>query len=210
MAVHLPAERVAEMIPVTLQPEPADFASKVRIPGQDWLKANGIALNSAPPKGTKLPNTWTHSNKQLWDAYGGVCAYLGIYFEWVTGASSTDHFVAKSRNAGDAYEWNNYRLSCLGPNRNKREFADVLDPIGLTPDTFLLNLSNGEISANPKLAPAEVLSANKTIKRLKLNSAEHKQMRAKHYVRYLRKKDEDSLKELSPFVWYEAKRQNRL
>ncbi len=95
------------MIPVTIQPEPADFDPNVRVPGHNWLKANGITLNSVPPKGTKLPNKWTHSNKQLWAAYGGVCAYLAIYFEWVTGASSTDHFVAKSRNAGDAYEWNN-------------------------------------------------------------------------------------------------------
>jgi hypothetical protein len=25
-----------------------------------------------------LPNYWTHSNQQLWDAYSGVCAYLSI------------------------------------------------------------------------------------------------------------------------------------
>lgn len=198
------------MIPVTLQPEPVDFNASVRTPGHTWLTTNGIPLNSIPPDPGKLPRLWSKSNKQLWDAYGGVCAYLAIYFEWVTGASSTDHFVAKSRNAGDVYEWSNYRLSCLGPNRNKREFADVLDPIGLTPETFLLNLSNGEIAANPNLSPTDVLLANRTIQRLKLNSAEHKMMRAKHFVRYLRKKDEDTLKELSPFVWYEAKRQNLL
>lgn len=198
------------MIPVTLQPEPGDFDAKVRIAGHDWLKKNGIPFNSAPPTGTKLPRKWTHSNKQLWDAYDGICAYLAIYFEWVTGASSTDHFVAKSKNAGDAYEWNNYRLSCLGPNRNKREFADVLDPIGLQPETFLLNLSRGEISANSNLSAAEVVLANKTIKRLKMNTAEHKKMRSQHFVRYLRKKDEATLKELSPFVWYEARRQNLL
>jgi len=201
---------MAEMIPVILQPEPGDFDAKVRIPGHDWLQANGIALNSAPPKGTKLTNKWTHSNKQLWYAYDGVCACLAIYFEWVTGASSTDHFVAKSKNAGDAYEWNNYRLSCLGPNRNKREFADVLDPIGLQPETFLLNLSSGGIWANSNLSHADVVLANKTINRLKLNTAEHKKMRAQHFVRYLRKKDEATLKELSPFVWYEAHRQNLL
>lgn len=185
---------MAEMIPVTLQPEPVDFDASVRTPGRTWLTTNGIPLNSIPPDPGKLPRLWSKSNKQLWDAYGGVCAYLAIYFEWVTGASSTDHFVAKSRHAGDVYEWSNYRLSCLGPNRNKREFADVLDPIGLTPETFLLNLSNGEIAANPNLSPTDVLLANRTIQRLKLNAAEHKMMRAKHFVRYLRKKDEDTLK----------------
>jgi uncharacterized protein (TIGR02646 family) len=139
-----------------------------------------------------------------------VCAYLAIFFEWVTGAASTDHFVAKSKNAADAYEWSNYRLSCLGPNRNKGKFDDVLDPIGLQPDTFVLNLITGEIGPNPALNKDMKASARKTITRLKLNSVEHNQMRAKHYGRYLRKKDESTLKELSPFVWYEAQRQGLL
>ena len=85
------------------------------------------------------PAYWRHSNRQLWEAYDGVCAYLAIYFEWVTGTHSTDHFVAKSRNAGDAYEWHNYRLSCLAANRNKGTFDDILDPIGLEPNTFVLD-----------------------------------------------------------------------
>jgi uncharacterized protein (TIGR02646 family) len=198
------------MIPVMLQAEPVDFDRKVRQPGRNWLASQGIALNSAPPKASDLPNYWTHSNKQLWEAYSGICAYLAIYFEWATGAASTDHFVAKSLNAGDAYEWSNYRLSCLAPNRNKGKFDDVLDPIGLQSDTFVLNLTNGEISPNPSLGSPLKAAAKKTISRLKLDSVEHNRMRAEHYVRYLRKKDEETLKELSPFVWYEAQRQDLL
>jgi uncharacterized protein (TIGR02646 family) len=201
---------MAVMISVALQPEPADFDKNVRQSGRNWLASQRIALNSAPPKASALPNYWTHSNYQLWEAYSGVCAYLAIYFEWVTGASSTDHFVAKSINAGAAYEWSNYRLSCLGPNRNKGKFDDILDPIGLAPDTFVLNLITGEISANKALVSKLKTAAKKTITRLKLDSAEHNQMRAKHYVRYLKKKDEEALKELSPFVWYEAQRQGML
>lgn len=198
------------MIPVTLQPEPADFDQNVRQPGQDWLASHGIPFNAPPPKSSRLPNYWTRSNKQLWEAYAGVCAYLAIYFEWVTGAASTDHFVAKSRHAGDAYEWSNYRLSCLGPNRNKGRFDDVLDPIGLQPDTFVLNLASGEISPNPSLDAAQRSAARKTIKRLKLDSPDHNIMRARHFSRYLRDKDELTLKELSPFVRYEAQRQGLL
>ncbi len=198
------------MIPVMLQAEPVDFDQKVRQPGRNWLASQGIALNSTPPNASDLPNYWTHSNKQLWEAYSGICAYLAIYFEWPMGAASTDHFVAKSVNAGAAYEWSNYRLSCLGPNRNKGKFDDVLDPIGLQSDTFVLNLTNGEISPNPSLRNPLKAAAQKTISRLKLDSVEHNRMRAEHYVRYLRKKDEVTLKELSPFVWYEAKRQNLL
>lgn len=198
------------MIPVTLQPEPANFDAQVRQPGHSWLSSKSIAVNSAPPKASDLPNYWKRSNKQLWESYSGVCAYLAIYFEWPTGAASTDHFVAKSKHAGDAYEWRNYRLSCLGPNRNKNKFDDVLDPIGLQSDTFVLNLANGKIRPNPLLTADQKKAARKTIIRLKLNSPDHNEMRAKWFFRYLRGKDEKILRELSPFVWYEAQRQGLL
>lgn len=198
------------MIPVALQPEPGDFDEKVRQPGRRWLTANGIDPNSPPPTSTALPNYWTRSNRQLWEAYSGVCAYLAIFFEWVTGASSTDHFIAKSKHAGNAYEWNNFRLSCLAPNRTKHQFDDVLDPIGLAPDTFFLNLANGKMRPNPSLSPNQKKAALKTIRRLRLNSPDHQDMRARQFSRYLEGKDKKTLRELSPFVWYEAKRQELL
>lgn len=198
------------MIPVTLQPEPADFDVNVRQKGHAWLLHKGIPLNSPPPKAFSLPNYWRFSNKQLWVAYKGECAYLAIYFEWATGASSTDHFVAKSKKSGDAYEWSNYRLSCLGANRNKNKFDDVLDPIGLAQDTFVLNLVSGSVKPNSALGTTEKAAARKTISRLKLNSAEHKTMRARHYSEYLKHQCPDILKFYSPFVWYEADRQGLL
>ncbi len=197
------------MIPVAPQPEPADFDTKVRTPGRTWLKKHGIALDSAPPKASDLPNHWTHSNKQLWEAYDGVCAYLAIFFEWSTGAASTDHFVAKSREAGDAYEWDNYRLSCLGPNRNKSNFDDVLDPIDLQPYTFVLNLASGEISPNRSLPETVQSAATLTIQRLKLDSPENNEMRARHYGHYCaRDWTLDFLRRESPFVHGEIVRQN--
>lgn len=198
------------MIPVVLQSEPADFDVEVRRKGQGWLFDHGIPLNAAPPKTSELPAYWSHSNQQLWEAYQGTCAYLAIFFEWPSGAGSTDHFVPKSVHAGLAYEWNNYRLSCLGPNRRKNKYQDVLDPVGLSADTFFLNLLSGEIRPNPRLLAADRAKARKTIKRLNLDSPLHNAMRAKHFERYLRKKDAQTLKELSPFVWYEANRQGLL
>lgn len=196
------------MIPVTLQPEPADFDAEVRQKGHAWLGAQGIAPNAAPPKASKLPNYWSHSNKQLWEAYSGVCAYLAIFFEWGTGAASTDHFIAKSLNAGDAYEWSNYRLSCLGPNRNKNKFDDVLDPIELAPNTFVINFASGKITPNPAVSPAQRAAARKTIRRLKLDSPDNNKMRAQHYKDYLA--GDCSLAFLlrnSPFVHTEIVRQ---
>lgn len=196
------------MIPVALQPEPADFDDNVRKKGHAWLASKGIALNSAPPKASKLPNYWTHSNKQLWELYAGVCAYLAIYFEWGTGAASTDHFVAKSKNAGDAYEWNNYRLSCLGPNRNKNKFDDVLDPVGLPPNIFIIEFATGKISPNPTLTTAQKSAARKTIRRLKLDSPENNAMRARHYTDYVKGDCSlNFLSRISPFVHAEIVRQ---
>ena len=139
------------MIPVNLQPEPTDFDDRVRQRGLAWLLKKGIALNQAPPDPAKLPRYWSEANEQLWEAYNGVCAYLAIYFEWGTGAASTDHFIAKSSLAGEAYEWNNYRLSCLAPHRDKNNFADVIDPVGMAANTFFINFASGEVSPNPAL-----------------------------------------------------------
>lgn len=196
------------MIPVSLQPEPADFDTKVRKKGLKWLRDNNILLNKPPPETKKLPNYWTYSNKQLWETYSRTCAYLAIQFEWTTGAASTDHFVPKSRNAGAAYEWSNYRLSCLGPNRNKSNFEDILDPIGLAPYTFVLNFSDGCIYPNTNLDPDMKKKAQETIARLKLDSPENNEMRARHYQEYA--KGECTLnyiKKWSPFVYSEIVRQ---
>ena len=196
------------MIPVILQPEPANFDAEVRQRGRAWLGAQGIALHAPPPQASKLPNYWSSLNKQLWEAYSGVCAYLAIFFEWGTGTASTDHFIAKSMNAGKAYEWSNYRLSCLGPNRNKNRFDDVLDPIGLAPNTFVINFASGKIAPNKAMSPALRTAARKTIGRLKLNSPDNKKMRAQHFEFY--RAGDCSLNFLqrnSPFVHAEIVRQ---
>ncbi|WAX72038.1 hypothetical protein [Gallibacterium anatis] len=195
------------MIPVQPQPEPDDFDAKVRQKGLAWLKKKGIDPNAPPPKGTKLKPYWQASNYDLWEAYSGICAYLAIYFEWVSGASSTDHFIPKSQHAGMAYEWKNYRLACLKVNRDKGVF-DVLDPFELKEGTFFLNLVSGKIYPNPDLNDAEKAMAEKTIHRLKLDSPEHNEMRARHYQNYEKGwADLEFIKEKSPFIYAEMIRQ---
>jgi|SRR5690625_46976 len=198
------------MIPVVLQAEPNGFDVLVRQPGLQWLAENNIDLNGVPPKASELPAYWQRVTEQLWRSYSGVCAYLAIYFEFATGAASTDHFIPKSTSASQAYEWSNYRLSCLGPNRNKNKFDDVLDPFEIVHNTFELNLSNGQIKPGLSLTTDEQAAAQKTIDRLKLDNDQCRNMRQKTFSRYLRKEDEETLRELSPFVWYEAHRQGLL
>ena len=199
------------MIRVTCAPALDVFDESVRQPGLTWLRSNKIDPELPPPDPGALPAYWQAVSKELWDAYEGVCAYLAIYFEWPLGAHSTDHFVAKSRAAGLAYEWSNYRLSCLGANRRKNRFDDILDPFELEPDTFELNLLSGEIRSNPAKSSATTERAQATIDRLRLNGPEEKRMRARHYREYLQHDvSEAYLKRHSPFVWYEARRQNLL
>lgn len=198
------------MIPVKLKKEPKNFDAEVRQKGWQWLDQHRIRHDTPPPEPDKLPPFWRDFNHALWRKYSGCCAYLAIYFEFATGAASTDHFVAKSRHAGDAYEWRNYRLACLAMNRLKNRYDDVLDPVGLAKDTFWLNLASGKIRPNPALDPAAQQAAHQTIARLKLNSRINQTMRRKHWAGYLKYKGEAQLKALSPFVWYEAQRQGLL
>lgn len=196
------------MIPVVLQPEPEDFDERVRQPGLTWLVEHNVAFDQAPADASNLPSYWRRSNEQLWKAYGGICAYLSIYFEWVTGAASTDHFIAKSSLAGEAYEWSNFRLSCLAPNRNKNKYDDVIDPVVMADNTFVINFASGEILANPELPEADKALAHKTITRLKLDSPQNNKLRASHFTDYIQ--GDCSLSYVarkSPFVHAEIVRQ---
>jgi uncharacterized protein (TIGR02646 family) len=199
------------MIPVAEKPEPGGFDNQVRQPGLKWLQDHNVALEQPPPYPAKLPPYWRRTQRQLWTAYDGVCAYLCIFFEWPLGAQSTDHFIAKSRLAGQAYEWSNYRLSCLGMNRAKNRFDDILDPFEIAAETFLLNLATGEIRPNPQMPDAVQALAQATIERLKLHDPETNTMRATHFEYYLRGDvSAGFLERSSPFVWYEARRQGLL
>ncbi len=199
------------MIPVEPQQEPSSFNDAVRKKGYAFLEKHSIKLDAAPPRGFAFKPYWQGvPNKILWDTYGGICAYLAIFFEYSTGASTTDHFVPKSKNAGLAYEWSNYRLACLALNRKKGDTEGILDPFTLEPETFILNLSNGHIRPNPALASDKYDLAMETIRQLELDSEEHNRMRARHFSEYLRYKHEEYFQKNSPFVWYEAKRQGVL
>ena len=196
------------MIPVSLENEPPDFDVTVRQPGLKWLTEKGLDPNSPPPSSVELRPYWRHSLKHLWNAYSGICAYLAIFFEWSTGAGTTDHFVPKSKDAGKAYEWNNFRLSCLGPNQKKWKFNDILDPFELQEKTFFINFSCGRIYPNPRLSPIKRVLAEQTINRLKLDSPENNEMRARHYRDYETGDcSPDYLKRHSPFVYLEILRQ---
>ena len=203
------------MIPVTPQVEPLDFDSKVRQPGHKWLFKKLYPLqplNQPAPTGTKFPTHWTKCLKELHTVYGGICAYLGTYIRLSTGAASADHFAPKSKDAGQAYEWDNYRLACLAMNAKKNNFTDVLDPFTLPQDVFQLVLETGRIKVNPKLAnPALTAAAFLTIERLKLDSTINREDRASLFFDYKYGDRSAALMERHhPFVWLEIVRQGEI
>lgn len=199
------------MIPVAEQREPADFDHKVRQKGLAHLRRKGVQLDQPLPPNASIEPYWRACLTDLHQAYGGVCAYLGVFFERVMGGGSVDHFIAKSSDAGGAYEWSNYRLACSTMNSRKREYSDVLDPFFLARDLFRLQLSTGHIYPNPELEARPMRLVEETIERLGLDDAQCRELRARWYQEYLEYQlPANFLKRKSPFVWSEAHRQGLL
>ncbi len=199
------------MIPVAAKSEPVHFDAKVRKKGLAYLAKKGFALDQPLPPNADIEPYWRECLTDLHQAYNGVCAYIGIFFERVMGGGCVDHFIAKSTAAGLAYEWSNYRLACSTMNSRKREYSDVLDPFYLAPDLFRLQLSTGHIYPNPRLAAQAMRIVEETIERLGLDDPLCCDLRARWYQEYLEYKlPPDYLKQKSPFVWREAYRQGLL
>lgn len=190
------------MIPIKLQPEPPDFHAKVRIPGQRYLQQHPNA------KSSKLKAFWRGSMlKKLWEAYNGICAYLCIYIEYVAGTPTVDHLVPKSHDPQQAYEWDNFRLACLGINR-KKGTKKVLDPVGLRPDSFRIDFLNGAIYPSPVHNQAYQNECRETIRALGLDSQDYREMRLRHFDEYINRNVTLSyLQKKSPFVYSEVIRQ---
>jgi hypothetical protein len=195
--------RYPAVIHVEPRPEPEDFDRKVRQPGLRALKKPG---NLAP--------LWRECLAQLWEAYGGICAYLAVRIPSGVGARSVDHIVAKSRRPDLAYEWSNFRLVCSLMNARKGVFEDVLDPFEVEDGWFTLELSSLEVLPSPELSPSLKARVESTIDRLKLNDAECVAARAEHYDAYLEHLREPEiglpfgqLQRWSPFVAMELIRQ---
>ena len=200
------------MIPVQPQPEPGFFDAEVRTKGLAHLKAKGYALDQPLPAGATIEPHWRGDClTALHTAYGGVCAYLCVFVERITGGMSVDHFIAKSALAGLSYEWSNYRLACSVMNSRKRDFDDVLDPFALEPDWFRLDLTCGRIFPNPELEPEQTALVTQTISRLGLDDPLCRELRVRWFDEYLTEPlPESYLRRKSPFVWAEAQRQGLL
>jgi hypothetical protein len=215
------------VIPVTEAPKPARFDKEVRQPGlraiaelvgkkprpkrahgHPFKKLKGITRERDIPA-EKLPSYWTSALDDLMAAYHEVCAYACFRIHPVTGGRSADHFAPKSRNWRLAYQWSNYRLCCQRMNARKNDFGTVLDPFKIKSGWFQLELLGFQVVPAKGLPQNTRKAVENTILRLGLNS--FRAEREKDAERYWN--DDISLrvlKEESPFVAAELRRQQRL
>ncbi len=199
------------MIHVDQQPEPSNFEVMVRQKGLSFLRKKGIDIQAPLPQGAKIATYWRQCLDDLYRSYHGECAYLGIFFERVSGTASVDHFVPKSKRSDLAYEWSNYRLVCSMMNCRKREYEDVLDPFTIENGWFHLELVSGRIFPAPGLHEQLGAAVRATIARLDLDHSVNREMRARHYQEYCEGcYTALFLKARSPFVYSEAVRQGLL
>ncbi|HSV69030.1 MAG TPA: hypothetical protein VLI72_02870 [Methylibium sp.] len=211
------------MIPITPLGPPPGFAIKVIRPAKAWVTRKAWDWNAPPPAGksNELPDHWTKVLNELHEGYGGACAYLSVYTHRSLDSTSVDHFEPKSKSPiKRAYDWSNYRLASRPMNTNKGEHLDVLDPFALPPGLFKLSLVCGRVRVSDTVAPvgsALRTQAIGTLKRLKLNGGEYRDLRLHYIDEYLRNRQDpnpgavsaarNQLLVQSPFIHHEVIRQ---
>lgn len=189
------------MIRVQPQPEPADFAAKVRLRGQALLRTKQL------PTGEDYRRYpyWRDCLQQLYTAYGEVCAYSAM---WIPSGYTLDHFRPKHRYPNLAYEWSNYRLAMDIVNNSKGNSEVVLDPFLVTNGWFILDKASLFVKPEPTLASAIKTRVESSIKALKLNHNRLVTQRFQILRNYIDGKQRlDIIQEKYPFIAAEITRQ---
>ena len=198
------------VIPVSLAAEPPDFNVNVRQPGSVFLarvaNPNSNEWNSH--------SYWSSALGDLHVAYNDVCAYCGSFTLRAPAqsleSSSVDHFIPKSADPDNAYEWDNYRLCRARLNQLKDNHQDVLDPFELPQGWFHLDFRTFLIWPNPGLDQNDQQRVKATIGRLRLNLApDYVDERLRVVRAYcLKKATFPDLSRRYPFIASEMTRQN--
>jgi len=143
-------------------PEPADFDTKTRQPGNDWLTKN---LNDK-----KRPKDyWSNFKSNLADGFGNLCGYSAMYEP----VGTVDHYLSCENHQNLAYEWSNYRFSSGWINSSKGTLDDrVLDPFLVEDDWFDILLPSLQLIVTDAVPPAERQKAEFTLQRLHLQDDE--------------------------------------
>jgi hypothetical protein len=192
------------MIHVNKQPEPESFDERVRQPGNEFL-TNCPQPNS---KQWSKYNYWNRISSELYQSYGGICAYSGQWFSKTTSQVSVDHFYPKSLYPEQAYEWDNYRLTTQTMNGYKGDKI-VMDPFEIQDGDLTIDFPSCLVKPRKDMTPAEKSKAKMTIQILHLNDEEQADQRCGVVLEYIN--GDISVRHLEakyPFIAEELKRQN--
>jgi len=151
------------MIPVKLEQEPGDFNTKVRKPGNDFLRANP----NPTAKQQRKKRYWTRCLSHMRHTYNNICAYSA---SWIPSQGTVDHFIPIASRPDLAYEWSNFRLSMGRLNSFKGNSADVADPMSIQTGWFALDFHNFFIVPGSGLPKEVKRLVIQTIKILRFNS----------------------------------------
>lgn len=178
MASFCRNERGPVLIPVALKPEPANFATNVRVPGLVYL----ARVPRPTAKQFKKHAYWKFALADLKTAYSSICAYTSFR---IPGSGSVDHFRPKSSHPTLAYEWTNFRLAHDKINAYKGDSTDILDPFYIQSGWFILDFASLWVRPDESLQLHIKTSVQKTIDVLRLNDDEWVTLRFDIYKSYL-------------------------
>lgn len=153
------------MLPITIQPEPDNFDSIVRTPGNAFLRQ------------VPHPTTTQWSKNAFWQAilpemriaYQKVCSYSCCWIPRATGSHSIDHFIPKNTSPLNAFEWSNYRYVSSRFN-SRKGLRVIVDPFSMAFEWFRIDFATIFIKPRTELLdPQQITLAENTITWLQLN-----------------------------------------
>ena len=199
------------MIRVDKYDPPAHYAEMVKQPGQLFLEST-----MAPTKQEwNKHKYWRHIHDDLYFLYNGICSYCATWTPRGKGEgdsnrmTSVDHFIPKSIQPIQAYEWENFRLCRARLNHNKGSKVGLIDPMNISGDWFVIDFYTFLIQSNNSLHIELKSQVNYTVRVLGLNHDDFVNQRVdiiKNFV--LGIVTFSDLQEIYPFIAYEMSRQN--
>lgn len=194
------------MVNVKARNAPANFAADVNTPGQAYLLAHPVAV-----KNEKWEAHWQKAIPDLRTNYKDICAYYGCHIAETTGGATVDHYLPKSKNRGQAYDWSNFRLACSRMNARKHNGTNVIDPFAVMDGWFVIEFRVMTVHPARTLTSATRASVLHTRRKLNLNSAECVRERTRLWNNYWVNGDSiTTLYTHAPFIALEAVRQHKL
>ena len=213
------------MIRVKRAREPRRFDRDVRHPGLsavDELIGKTPRLRRPGPSRTsvakrpqdippeKFPTFWRRAIDDLHKAYGGRCAYLATFIEPGTGVPTVDHFIPKSKDWRQVYEWSNYRL-CAGVINGTKGDRPLLDPFKVQAGWFGLEFVSFQVVVGPTAPAAHLTAIRTTIRDSGINARECCALRAQYVTDFEAGEILLSfLERRAPFVASEMRRTGRI